>query len=71
MQDANREERLELLANQKQGGSIFKKTSEKYQIDKNTTRIVYIGKRNVKHVKYHGEYVTISSLKKKLNIKNK
>ena len=56
----------------KQGGAnVLKRTPEKFQIDKNTTRNIYTGRRNTKYVKLHGEFVTLTSLKKKLKNKIK
>jgi hypothetical protein len=47
---------------QQLAGSVsFEKTEEKVQIGKNTTRVVYLGPRNVKYVKMQGHYQKLTS----------
>ena len=51
------------------GGSakvLYKKTNERVKI-RNMTRIVYIGKKKVKYVKWKGAYVKLNTLLKQLH----
>jgi hypothetical protein len=72
MQEEIREQRISILDKDDdedslpRGGKVlFKKTNEKYNVNKSTTRIIYIGPCNKQHVKLHGEFVTIKSIKSK------